>query len=131
MGLQEKLKKDLIAAMKSKDEVGKSAIRMVMGELGRLEQKAVPDDDVIKVIRKLIKSEKETLEKGGVQQSGYIDVLESYLPQMASEEAILAWIEANIDFSQFSNRMQAMKPIMAHFGAGADGNRVKKILQGS
>lgn len=130
MTLQEALKKDLIAAMKARDDVRKSVIRIIMGELARLEQKAVPDDDVVKIIKKLIKAEKETLERGGAEQSGYIELLESYLPHMASEEELIAWIDANVDFSQFGNRMQAMKPIMAHFGAGADGNRVKQILQG-
>ncbi|MGA7276612.1 MAG: hypothetical protein WBW79_01610, partial [Desulfocapsaceae bacterium] len=56
-------------------------------------------------------------------------VLEGYLPQQAGEEEIRAWIEANIDLSTFSNKMQAMKPIMAHFGSSADGGAVKKILQ--
>ena len=36
---------------------------------------------------------------------------------------------ANIDFSQYKNKMQAMGLIMQHFGAGADGNRVKAVLQ--
>ena len=48
---------------------------------------------------------------------------------MADEDDISAWIASNVDFSQFKNKMQAMKPIMAHFGAAADGNLVKKILQ--
>jgi len=48
---------------------------------------------------------------------------------MATEEDIREWITANIDFSQFKNKMQAMGMIMKHFGATADGNRVKEILQ--
>jgi hypothetical protein len=39
------------------------------------------------------------------------------------------WVEQNIDFAEFKNKMQAMGLIMKHFGATADGNTVKKILQ--
>ena len=48
---------------------------------------------------------------------------------MVSREEIIAWIEGNIDFSHYKNKMQAMAPIMKHFGAAADGNTVKAILQ--
>ena len=48
---------------------------------------------------------------------------------MAGREEISAWIEANIDFSQFKSPMQAMGPIMKHFGKQADGSQVKEILQ--
>jgi len=55
--------------------------------------------------------------------------LTGYLPQMAGEAEIAAWINENIDFSQYNSKMQAMGPIMKHFGANADGNTVKEILQ--
>lgn len=129
MSLREKIKNDLKVAMKAKDTIRKEAIRVIMGELARLEQKEPDDADVVKVLKKMIKAERETLAQTGGQGSDYIDVLESYLPKMAGEEEINAWIDANIDFSQFPNRMQAMRPIMAHFGSSADGNTVKKILQ--
>jgi hypothetical protein len=48
---------------------------------------------------------------------------------MASEEEIVAWINENIDFSEFKNKMQAMGSIMKHFGPAADGDTVKQILQ--
>lgn len=130
MGLQDQIKKDLAAAMKAKDEEKKSVLRVIMGEFGRQAQKALSDDDVIQIIKKMIKSEKEVLaQKGEGESDRFIEVAESYLPKMATEDEILAWIKTNIDFAEFKNKMQAMKPIMAHFGAGADGNLVKKVLQ--
>ena len=48
---------------------------------------------------------------------------------MASEDEIVTWVNDNIDLSQFKSKMQAMGPIMKHFGARADGNVVKNILQ--
>lgn len=129
MSLQQQLKTDLVAAMKAKDTERKDAIRIIMGEFGRQDAKELTDDQVIAIIKKLIKSERELLAAKGDDDSEYIKVLESYLPKQASEEEIHAWIEANIDFSTFKNFMQAMKPVMTHFGASADGNTVKKVLQ--
>lgn len=130
MTLQDKVKADLMAAMKAKDEARKDALRVVMGEMARLDKKVFPDEDVIKILKKLIKSEKEMLEKSGQgDRSPFIDVIEDYLPKMAGEAEIHQWIADNIDFSAYKNKMQAMGTIMGHFGAAADGNMVKKVLQ--
>ena len=102
-----------------------------MGEFARAESKELSDDEVIKVLKKLIKSEKETLaQQGSDEDTPFIQIIETYLPQMASEDEILAWVSGNIDVSQFKSKMQAMGPIMKHFGARADGNVVRNILQG-
>lgn len=130
MTLQDNLKADLKTAMKTKDDVRKDALRVVMGEMARLDKKVFPDEDVVKILKKLIKSEKEMLEKSGQgERSPFIDVIESYLPKMADEAEIQRWIADNIDFSTYKNKMQAMGAIMGHFGPAADGNTVKKVLQ--
>jgi uncharacterized protein YqeY len=130
VSLQEQIKKDLQGAMKAKNEEKKSNLRVIMGEFGRAAQKELDDDTVIGILKKLLKAEREVLERQNLPtQSAFTQLLESYLPQMASEEEIRSWISANIDFEQFKNKMQAMKPIMQHFGSGADGNTVKKVLQ--
>jgi uncharacterized protein YqeY len=129
MTLQEQIKKDLAAAMKAKDESKKNALRVIMGEFGRQEGKELDDALVIQIVKKLVKSEKEVLERsGGGQTNAFIEACQAYLPRMADEEEIKAWIADNVDFSQFKNKMQAMRPIMQHFGASVDGNMVKKIL---
>ena len=70
------------------------------------------------------------LEKSGQgATSSFITIIEAYLPKMATEDEIGQWIAANIDFSTYKNKMQAMGTIMAHFGASADGNTVKQVLQ--
>jgi len=132
MRIQEQIKQDLKQAMKDKDEEKKNTLRIIIGEFGRAEAKELSDDEVIKIVRKLIKSEQESLEHSGKSalDSRYIQILESYLPQMASDEEIRRWIAENIDFSHYKNKMQAMRDIMANFGAAADGNQVKQILQG-
>ena len=130
MRIQEKIKKDLMIAMKEKDEEKKSILRVVMGEFGRADTKEVNDEEAIKILKKLVKSEKETMERtGDTGESRFVAVVESYLPQKATEAEIRHWIETNIDFSKYKNRMQAMRDIMGHFGSSADGAQVKEILQ--
>jgi uncharacterized protein YqeY len=130
MNLQQQIKMDLSAAIKARDEHKKNTLRVVLGELGRLDKKELSDDEVVKILKKLIKSEREVLErKCETADSAFIEIIETYLPKMASEADILSWIRENVDFSQFKSKMQAMGVIMKHFGATADGNVVKEILQ--
>lgn len=130
MTIQERIKQDLKQAMKEKDQERINTLRIVMGEFGRSDRKTLSDDEVVRILRKLIKSERESLEHaGGSADSRYIQLLEAYLPQMASDDELRQWIEANVDFSQYKNKMQAMREIMVHFGSRADGNQVKQVLQ--
>ena len=130
MKLQERIKQDLTAAIKAKDEDKKAALRVILGEFARFDKKELSDDEVINILKKLNKSEREVLEtRGDPQDSEFIKTIDNYLPQMATEAEVKNWIEQNIDFGAFKNKMQAMGPIMKHFGATADGNTVKKILQ--
>ncbi len=144
MSLMDKLKEDLKTALRQKDGHAKDTIRQVMAEFPNLtvpltlqsgkksfrvkRAEEITDDEIADIIRKLIKSEKTVLEARGDSESAYIDLLSRYLPAMADPDEIRRWIEQNIDFSQLKNPMQAMGPVMKHFGKTADGNDVKAIL---
>jgi len=130
MNLQKQIKSDLTAAIKAKDEKKKDTLRVILGEFSRLDKKELSDDEVVKILKKLIKSEKELLEKKGDEtDSRFVSIIENYLPKMATQAEIINWIDQNIDFSEFKNKMQAMGLIMKHFGTTADGNAVKMLLQ--
>jgi uncharacterized protein YqeY len=129
MTLQEKIKSDLMDAIKAKDIDRKETLRVVLGEFDRQGAKTLTDEEVAGVLRKLVKSERETLELKGESDSGFIRTIEAYLPKMATDEEIEAFIKENIDFSGLKNKMQAMGPIMKHFGEKADGHAVKRVLE--
>lgn len=145
MTLLEKLKADLKKAMLNKDPEARSAIRMIMAEFPKLtvpltlesgkkstrikKPEEITNDDIVDIIRGLVKSEQTVLEAKKENSSAYLEILETYLPQLVGREVIIDWITANIDFSQFKNKMQAMGPIMKHFGKTADGKLVNQILQ--
>lgn len=125
MTIQQQVQAQLKEAIARKDETAKSALRFILGEFSRGREKEVADERAIKLIRKAIEDEKSV---DGSKE--FISVLEKFLPTTATLEEIQDWINKNIDFSAFKNRMQAMKPIMAHFAGRADGNTVKAVLEG-
>lgn len=143
--LQDKLREDLKTALRGKNGVARDTVRQVMSEFPGLtvpitlesgkkttrpkRSEEITDDDIVGIVRKLIKSEKTLLEAKNENSSEYLRILENYLPKMASGEEILAWIRENLDLSQFKSPMQAIGPIMKHFGRQADGAQVREILQ--
>lgn len=134
--IYQRIKEDLKIAMKDKDDIKTATLRIVLGEVPRLNKKAnekVTDVEMMGIINKLIKAETVILEYSGVDDfnSPYIDILKSYLPKSPSDEEVVAWIKDNIDFSNYGNKMQAMKDIMPTFKPlGVDGNKVKEIISG-
>ena len=130
MSLQEKIRQDLGQAMRDKDQEKKEGLRVILGEFGRMDKKELTDDEVIRILKKLYKNEKELLEKKkSAEDSEFIRIIEMYLPKPADVEEIAAWIKAHVDFAMFKNKMQAMGMIMKHFGARVEGDQVKKILE--
>jgi hypothetical protein len=129
MSMQESLREDLKVAMKARDTERTGAIRILMGEFARQPEKVLSDEQVIAIVKKLIKSERELLAAQKQEGSPFLTIMEEYLPKQASEQEVYAWVKENIDFSAFGNKMQAMRPVMQHFGSAVDGNVVKKVLQ--
>ena len=145
ISLYDKLKKDLKRAMLQKDPSVRDTMRQIMAEFPKLtvpltlesgkkstrpkKPEEITDDDILGIIKGLVKSEQTVLEIKKEDTSEYLEILQSYLPATATREEIAAWIKANIDFSQFKNKMQAMGPVMKHFGKLADGKQVNQILR--
>ncbi len=145
LSLHDKIRADLKTAMLGKDDSARDTLRQILSEFPNLtvplvlesgkkttrvkKPDEITDDDILDIIRKLVKSEKTVLEFKNEARSPYLALLEKYLPRMASEGEVKEWIAANIDFANFKSSMQAMGPVMKHFGKLADGNLVKKILQ--
>ena len=145
VSLHDKLKKDLKKAMLQKNPEIRNAMRLIMAEFPKLtvpltlesgkkttrpkKPEEITDDDILGIIKGLVKSEQTVLEFKKEESSEYLEILQAYLPKTASREEIVAWIKENIDFSQYKNKMQAMGTIMKHFGKQADGKQVNQILQ--
>lgn len=145
ISLHDKVRQDMKQAMVNKDTAVRDAMRLIIGafpdltvpitlESGKKTTRVksaeeITDDDVQDIIRKFVKSEKIVLEVQKKETSDYLELLNAYLPKMATQPEIEAWIADNIDFSSLKSPMQAMGTVMKHFGKLADGNLVKEILQ--
>jgi uncharacterized protein YqeY len=136
MTLQERIYKDLQDVSLKSDE--KATLKVIKSEIQKEKFKEVPDKRVISIIKSYVKGCEEMLvyldkivdNKHYNNNMNAIKFLSRYLPKQATITEIKTWIKDNIDFSQYKNKMQAMKPIMNHFGSNADGRIVKSILMG-
>ena len=96
MSLSETIQKDIVTAMKAKDELRLSVLRMVKSalQLKEVEKlRKLDDAESIQLLQTLVKQRKESIEqftKGGRQdlvdmETRQLAVVESYLPAGASE----------------------------------------------
>jgi uncharacterized protein len=146
MSMIDQIQKDLVAAMKAKDEARLSCLRMVKTALKLREtEKMGPLDDKEsqQVLATLIKQRKDSVEqftKGGRQEmadkeAAEIKVIESYLPQAAGEEEIVAGVRAviaELGSPGMKDMGTVMKNVMARFaGAGmrVDGKVVSEAVK--
>jgi len=97
MTLKEKIVADLTAAMKARDELKTSTLRMVKADIMKYEvsgaDKKATDEVVMDLLKKGIKQRRDSVEgftKGGNmamanKEAGEIKIIEAYLPAQMSE----------------------------------------------
>ncbi|HXN63853.1 MAG TPA: GatB/YqeY domain-containing protein [Candidatus Acidoferrales bacterium] len=146
----ERIQQDLVGAMKSKDELRLSVLRMVKSALKNKEvEKIRPLDEAeaMQVLQTLLKQRRESVEmftKGGrtdlaQQETKEITVLESYLPASAGAEEMDCAIESAITETGANSAKQmgaVIKAARTHLeGKTVDGkalsDRVRTRLGGS
>ena len=149
MSTVERIQKDLTEAMKSKDELRLSVLRMVKSALKNKEiEKIRPLDEAesIQVLQTLLKQRRESVEmfkKGGRndladKESAEITILEQYLPAAASDEEMNHAIETAISETGANSPKQmgaVVKAAKAHLeGKTVDGkvlsDRIRARLGG-
>jgi uncharacterized protein len=107
MSILDQLQKDLVAAMKAKEEARLSAIRMIKTALQKAHAatgKALDDGTEQQILKSLVKQRIDAADmfrKGGreemaVKEEGEKAIIESYLPAAASEDEMQAAIDAAI-----------------------------------
>ena len=146
MTLSEQIQKDMVAAMKAKEEARLSCLRMVKAALKNKEiEKRAPLDDKESqaVLSTLIKQRKDSIEqftKGGrmelaAKEAAEIKVIEGYMPKAAGEEEIVATVRATIaemGSPTMKDMGAVMKNVMAKFsatGARVDGKVVSDTVK--
>jgi uncharacterized protein len=139
MALIVRIQKDLTEAMKSKDELRLSVLRMVKSALKYKEiEKVRPLEDAesLQVLQTLVKQRRESVEqfaRGGRQdladkETKEIAILENYLPAAPSDADLSAAIEAAIAETS-ANSPKAMGAVIKAARARLEGKAVDgKVL---
>ncbi len=146
MPLIDQIQKDIVSAMKAREEQRLSCLRMVKTALKNKEiEKMAPLDDKEsqQVLSTLIKQRKDSIEqftKGGrpelaAKEAEEIKLIETYLPKAAGEEEIMATVRATIaemGSPTMKDMGTVMKNAMAKFaaaGARVDGKIVSEMVK--
>ncbi len=141
--LLEKINKDLIIALKSKNESTVSVLRMLKAAITNFKiaaQKELDDTDIATVLQKEIKTRQESAEvfkKGNrpelaEKEEKEIEILSQYLPKQASVEEIQAKAQdiiAKENFHGIENMGKVMGQLMVDFKGKADGRTVSRIVK--
>jgi uncharacterized protein YqeY len=131
--LIDEIKKDLTTAIKKGYKTQKDTLRMIIGEIPRLNLKKdqkPTDEQVLRIIGQLIKSEQTVCNYSGQDDcnNDYITILKHYLPKMMNEAEIQQWIVDNINIGEFNPKIKAMGAIMRLLKGKADGGMVREVL---
>jgi uncharacterized protein YqeY len=145
MALLDLIQKDMVAAMKSKDEGRLGALRMVKTALKKHEVDAMkPLDEAteMQVMNTLLKQRRESVDmfrKGGreelaAKEEAEILILESYLPQSATAAELDIAVTAAIAETGASSAKQmglVMKSAQAKLaGKRVDGRALSELVKG-
>lgn len=143
MGLADRLTEDMKQAMKGKDKLRLSVIRMVRAAMKNQEidsQNPLTEDDVIAIVRRELKQRRDSLlafESAGRtdladEAKAEISVLLAYLPQQLSESEVRSLVEESISTVGAKGKSdigKVMADIMPKIRGRADGKMVQQIVQ--
>jgi uncharacterized protein YqeY len=146
MGISEQVQKDMVAAMRARDELRLSTLRMVKSALKNKEidkRAALDEKEAQQVLSTLIKQRRDSIEqfqKGGRQEladkeAAEIGIIEGYLPKALSDEDIAATVKATIaemGSPTMKDMGTVMKNVMAKLqasGARVEGKTVSDIVK--
>jgi uncharacterized protein len=146
MSIPEQIQKDLTEAMRAREELRLSTLRMVKAAFKNREVEkrgALDDKEALAVLATLIKQRKDSIEqftRGGRQEladkeAAEIRIIERYMPQAAGEEEIASTVRAAIaemGSPTIKDMGSVMKNVMARFaasGARVDGKLVSDAVK--
>ena len=147
MSLQEKIKADMVEAMKNKEEVRlrvlRSLVTMFTNELTatkRTPQDELDDDEVLALVKRSVKQRTEAAsqfragnrEDLAENEDEEAKVLDVYLPEMMSKEEIEKIVKVKIEELRVEDKSgmgKLMGAVMAECKGTADGKDVKEVIE--
>jgi len=141
MALLQTIKQQVVEAMKAKDTVAKDVLRVAQGDIELAQTRSgkdLTDDEAQKIVRKLIKSNQETLaanpgEPAVEKLIKEIAILEALLPRtLGVEEILVALQPVQDDIKAAGNDGQATGVAMKHLksqGLAVEGKDVSEAVK--
>ena len=142
MSLKEKIENDLKEAMKAKESLKVSCLRLIKAAVKNKEidvRGALDEAQITSILSTLAKQRKESIEqfkKGGrddlvKQEEAELAILNSYLPKQMSEkeiEEIIVKTIAEVGAKDIKEAGKVMKAVMPKVAGKADGKIVNAIV---
>ncbi len=144
MSLKQRIMDDVKSAMKSKESEKLQALRFLHAAIKNKEidirPKEISDDDVLAVIKKMAKQQKDSVdqfEKAGRNdladnEKSQLKFIEGYLPEQLSKEKVEAFVSeaiTELNASSMKEMGAVMKAVMAKTQGAADNKMVSEIVR--
>jgi uncharacterized protein YqeY len=143
MSIKDRLKTDLITAMKAKEQLKVDCIRFVNAAIKRVEvdtRKDLDDAAVLGILMNLVKQRKDSIEqfrKGGredlaTKEESELKILQAYLPaQMSAEDLgnIVTQAIQETGAKTMKDMGNVMKAVMAKAAGKAEGGAISEMVK--
>jgi uncharacterized protein YqeY len=143
VSLQERLKGDMIAAMKAKDKERLAVLRMLVSTVkdAAIDKRAeLTDDDVLKLLMSYAKKREESqaqmTEAGrddlAAKEAQELEVVREYLPKPLDEAQLRELVQgviADLGATTMKDMGRVMKECTARAAGQADGSRISAVVK--
>ncbi|GJM16794.1 MAG: aspartyl-tRNA amidotransferase subunit B [Thermodesulfobacteriota bacterium] len=144
MGLKEQIPEDLKNALRNKNALELSVLRMLQAALKNKEidknKEELKDEDVVAVVGAEIKKRRDAVKEyekvnrpdAADQEKAEIDILMKYMPQQMNEDEIRDIVKSAVEETQAESMKdigKVMKVLMPKVKGKADGSIVNKIVR--
>lgn len=135
------IKKDMVQAMKDRDDLKKTVLRTLSSEFKNAEidkGTALEDIDVIKVLSKLEKQRKDSIqaykeaerEDLVEAETAELVIIQQYLPAKLTTEELSKLVDDSMaELGINANFGSVMKSVVSKAQGKADGNQIKDLVQ--
>ncbi|OGB74379.1 hypothetical protein A2V68_01385 [candidate division Kazan bacterium RBG_13_50_9] len=141
MSFKETVQTELTTALKARDEIKVSTLRLLVSalhneEIAKGKGGELGDADSQAVVKREVKKRKEAIEgfksagreESAAREEAEMKILEAYLPAMMSEEEITKLVDEEIAGNPGANQGQIIGAVMKRAGGLAEGNIVGQIV---
>lgn len=143
MSIVVKLQNDMKLALKTKDELRLSTIRLLLSSVGyaRIEKRGeLTDDEVLDVLAKAAKQRRESIEAAqsgnrtdvAEREQRELEIVSEYLPKQLDEseiETIARQIAGEVGAVDLKDRGKVMGPLMQRIRGKADGKLASQVVE--